>query len=85
VDIVPYEPTANSDFEHMFDASDKDTSSVGLTKQIATSADAVAGAKWLQDIYSFVIPCLAFRAAGKWLTRITPECRLTLSANFYDY
>ena len=29
---VTYEPTANSDFEHMFDASDKDTSRVGLTK-----------------------------------------------------
>lgn len=51
VGITADEPTAISDFEYMFDASDKDTSRQGLPKQNSTHADAVAGAKWLEDNY----------------------------------
>lgn len=53
VGIVADEPTAISNFEYMFDASDKDTgrASEGLAKQNATHADAVAGAAWLESNY----------------------------------
>jgi len=53
VGIVADEPKAISDFEYMFDQSDKDTSraSEGLPKLNKTHANAVAGAKWLYDHY----------------------------------
>ncbi|MEW6171900.1 MAG: hypothetical protein AB1510_02360 [Bacillota bacterium] len=53
VGIVADEPTAISDFEYIFDAADNDNSrsSEGLEKKNVTHADAVAGAKWLQDNY----------------------------------
>ncbi len=53
------EPAAISDFEYMFDASDKDTSQSSLTKANTTAADAIAGAAWLQANYplsSYFLP-----------------------------
>jgi hypothetical protein len=54
VATIIYEPAAISDFEYMFDAGDKDTSreKEGLLKQNVTHADALAGAKWLQEKYA---------------------------------
>lgn len=43
--------TAISNFEYMFDASDKDTSKTGLTKKNVTHADAVEAVKFLENNY----------------------------------
>lgn len=53
VGIVAEDAVPISDFEYMFDQSDKDTSRAaeGLVKKNVTHADAVAGAQWLQDNY----------------------------------
>lgn len=53
VGIVADEPVSVSNFEYMFDAGDKDTgrANEGLVKQNTTHADAVAGARWLEDNY----------------------------------
>lgn len=74
VAIVTSEPTAISDFEYQFDASDKDTSRAGqgLVKQNKTHADAVAAVTYLQTHYpgsSYVVinhpsRMLAFSAAA---------------------
>jgi hypothetical protein len=53
VGIVAEDAAPVSNFEYMFDQSDKDTSRAGegLVKKNVTHADAVAGAQWLQDNY----------------------------------
>ncbi len=51
VGIINTEPLPISDFEYIFDASDKDTSRAGIAKLNKTHADAVAGAAWLQANY----------------------------------
>ncbi len=51
VGIVANEPTAVSDFEYLFDASDKDTSRVGMSKDNTSHAGAVNGVAWLQANY----------------------------------
>ena len=53
VGIVAEDAVPISDFEYMFDQSDKDISraSEGLVKKNVSHADAVAGAQWLQDNY----------------------------------
>ncbi|HEY9060226.1 MAG TPA: dockerin type I domain-containing protein [Pseudobacteroides sp.] len=53
IGIVSDEPTAISDFEYMFDASDSDTSrsGEGLTKANVTHSDAVNAVKWLGHNY----------------------------------
>ncbi len=51
VAIVTDEPTSVSDFEYMFDASDKDTSRPAMSKDNTSHAGAVNGAAWLQQNY----------------------------------
>ncbi|WP_010252626.1 CehA/McbA family metallohydrolase domain-containing protein [Acetivibrio cellulolyticus] len=53
VGIISTGPAAISNFEYIFDASDKDTSrsNEGITKNNTTHEDAVEGAKWLEDNY----------------------------------
>jgi hypothetical protein len=51
VAVVADEPTAVSDFEYMFDASDKDTSRPGMSKDNTSHAGAVRAAAWLQTNY----------------------------------
>ncbi len=54
VAFISDEPSAVARFEYTFDQSDDDTSQAGAgwTKANKTHADAVAGAKWLQDNYA---------------------------------
>jgi hypothetical protein len=51
VTIATNEPTATADFEYMFDASDKDTSRVGYSKDNTTALSALNAAAWLQNNY----------------------------------
>lgn len=51
VGIVSDEPAAVSDFEYMFDASDKDTSRPDRSKDNTSHAGAVRAVAWLQNNY----------------------------------
>lgn len=49
--IAADEPRATADFEYMFDASDKDLSRAGFSKDNTSTAAAINGAAWLQANY----------------------------------